>query len=88
MAKLMWCPNCNQYVSPQKNKGNLGCVFFVLFGLGAVLLFFNFVVGVIVLAATAVFFVIGLLVEVASLATRAHCPICKATNLEPEQPRA
>jgi hypothetical protein len=85
MAKLMWCPNCNQNVSPQKNKSHMGCAILVLFMLGIALFFFNFILGIVVLAVAGSLLVLGLLFGIASVATRAHCPICKAKNLSSEQ---
>lgn len=85
MAALMWCPNCKQNVNPQKEKSNRGCAFIVLLLLGIVLFFFNIFAGIIVLGVAGLYLIFGLLFEVARLATKSHCPICKATNLMEEK---
>jgi len=83
---LTWCPNCKQNVNPQKDKSNRGGIFGVLLVLGLLLLFVGFIPGIIMLVFAFIYLVVGFLFEVASLATPAHCPICKATNLAKGNP--
>lgn len=83
MANLMWCPNCEQKVSPQNaSKGNRGCVVVILMGLSALLAFFNVLLGGLLFLATLFYLVVGLVMEVNSGLSKPSCPICKADNLQ------
>jgi len=88
MANLKWCPNCNQFVSPQrKSMGNRGGLFLGMLLIGIILLFFQWILGAIILVFAGVFFLVGLLFEIKTVAERRHCPICKANNLLDKKPQ-
>lgn len=85
MSKLKWCPNCNQNVSPQKNKGNRGGTFALILILGIFLSFYSWTIGLVVLIVAAVYLVVGLMFEIGTMAGKSSCPICKAKNLLDEK---
>ena len=82
LVQRTWCANCNQFVSPQRDRSNNGYAAGVLFLFTLVLFAAGaWIIGVVVLVGTVLFVLLALVFEVAKPSSPARCPICKDTNL-------
>lgn len=70
----MWCANCEQMVAPQKPKGNRGLIFVALVVTGFLLLLIVSPLGVATLAFSALYFVIGLFMDVGNAVAAGGAP--------------
>jgi hypothetical protein len=90
MPDLMWYPNCKQPVAPQKKKSNKGTIFLLLVIIGLAVFFFGGFVGWIIAiglwTAASILLVVGLISEIAVMAQKPTCPICKVNSLLKEKP--
>ena len=75
------CPNCNQFVTPQK-KGGSGASGGVLLIIGIILLFLFWPLGLLLLAAAVICIIVAIIEGIANATTGqvGTCPLCK-TNL-------
>ena len=72
------CPNCNQFVTPQK-KGGSGTSGVVLLIIGIILLFIFWPLGVLLLLAAGICIIVAIIEAVVNVASCqvGTCPICK-----------
>ena len=88
-TQMMWCPNCNPMVAPQKKSSHRAIVVIILAVIGVIMIYQGWlwaIAGTALLIIDGLLFVVGFFAELAEKAKPGHCPMCMGENLLSHKP--